>query len=545
MGGYGIGLGSFVGGMQQGYGLGQSIQSNRMTNQMNQIKLEDMQRTQRQKQEMDEIGSQGKADYDAAVAKGQADPQHPDEWFAQNYAPKMESFLAANGDVAGAQSWNKFANDATTKRQIRSMGSVLVQLHDGANTGDYSGLDTEMGNFFKTLPAETRKRMGTFDGLRAETDEQGKFIATASFTDQKGKEHIYTWDNPDGLRQTIEGWANPAALYAETMKTEEGKKKFQADVGEAAAKANIDIAKEQKLSELGLKGETPLKRVTDAQKTLMDDPTRTAPGRPSLDEVVKYVQDQDAAAAKIAPGIGGQQPQQSGPAAVAPKIIVNQKAAQAVDAAGKPLPMVSGANPASITAPAPSSAPSGQPAAPSAPPPSGPQGIAAGIGLPAMLASRAAQQVAPTATAAPVPQTAPGAAPVPQTSAAPGLGAAPQPPAAAAIAPGKGQPLYVATPQAPDGLVRPGNIDLSSRPIVKNPDGTISTVRSITVTMADGKAVLIPTVIGNRVVSNQEAIQHFKQSGENLGVFKDELSADQYANALHQQQAQAYAPQGR
>jgi len=517
MGGYGIGLGSFVGGMQQGYGLGQNIQSNRMTNQMNQIKLEDMQRTQRQKQEMDAIGSQGKADYDAAVAKGQADPQHPDEWFAQNYAPKMESFLAANGDVAGAQSWNKFANDATTKRQIRSMGSVLVQLHDGANTGDYSGLDTEMGNFFKTLPAETRKRMGTFDGLRAETDEQGKFIATASFTDQKGKEHIYTWDNPDGLRQTIEGWANPAALYAETMKTEEGKKKFQADVGEAAAKANIDIAKEQKLSELGLKGETPLKRVTDAQKTLMNDPTRTAPGRPSLDEVVKYVQDQDAAAAKIAPGINnGQQPQQSGPAAVAPKIIVNQKAAQAVDAAGKPLPMVSGANPASITAPAPSSAPAGQPAAPSAPPPSGPHGIAAGIGLPAMLASRAAQQVAPTATAAPVPQTAPGAAPVPQTSAAPGLGAAPQPSVARQVAPTAGVPAQPAAP----GMVSQGNID---------PSRAAAVTGAIAVKLPDGRAVVIPSAVGGRALTPEQAVQHFQQTGEHLGVFKDEASAGQFA----------------
>jgi hypothetical protein len=143
-----------------------------------------------------------------------------------------------------------------------------------------------------------------------------------------------------------------------------------------------------------------------------------------------------------------------------------------------------------------------------------------GIGLPAMLAR---------STSAP--------------AAAPGIGA--QPTAAVAVAGGKGQPVYLATPQAPDGMVRQGNIDLSRRPTVKNADGSISTVRSITVTLPDGKAVLIPTVIGNRVVSNEEAIQHFKQSGENLGVFRDEVSADQYANSLHEQQAQAYLPKGR
>jgi hypothetical protein len=544
MAGWGIGLGSFVGGMQQGYGLGQSIQSNRTANQMRQIQLQDMQRTEAQKQELDAIGSQGKADFDKAVAQGQADPQHPDEWFSQNYAPKMENFFLSKGDVESAAKWNKWSNDTTTKKQIRAMGSVVGRLYDGANTGDYSGLESEMGNFFKTLPADMRKRVGSFDGLRAETDENGKFIATASFTDTGGKEHIYTWDSPDALRQTIEGWANPSALYAETMKDEAAAKKYKADLGEYAAKKGIDLRAAAAERAAGLKGKTPQERAAAAQEVLTK---ANLDGKaPTVEEIAKYLQDQDAAAARIAPGISapgatpvGTTAQPSAPApaaaqpstpATAPKIIVNQKAAQAVDATGKPLPLPStpSADAASITAPPPASAPS-QPAAPSPPPPSAGQGIATGIGLPAVLA-RVAPQVAPTGVAV--------------AQQAPGLGAAPVP-AAAAIAPGKGQPVYVATPQAPNGMLKQGNVDLSKRPVVKNPDGTISTVRSITVTLPDGKAVLIPTVVGGRVVSNQEAIQHFKQTGEHLGIFKDETAADQYANALHEQQAQAYAPQGR
>lgn len=89
----------------------------------------------------------------------------------------------------------------------------------------------------------------------------------------------------------------------------------------------------------------------------------------------------------------------------------------------------------------------------------------------------------------------------------------------------------------PAGLVKPGNLDLNTRPQVKNPDGSISTVRSITIDQ-DGKAILLPTVIGNRVVSARDAVNHYRKTGENLGVFENSDAADAYANALHEQQAQ-------
>lgn len=86
------------------------------------------------------------------------------------------------------------------------------------------------------------------------------------------------------------------------------------------------------------------------------------------------------------------------------------------------------------------------------------------------------------------------------------------------------------------GLITPGNIDLLNRPQVANPDGTVSTVRSITIEQ-DGKFYLIPTVIGNKVVSNKEAIDSFNKTGKHLGVFDTEANADKYAQQLHNQQA--------
>ena len=96
----------------------------------------------------------------------------------------------------------------------------------------------------------------------------------------------------------------------------------------------------------------------------------------------------------------------------------------------------------------------------------------------------------------------------------------------------------------PLGQLVKGNIDLTNRPTVKNSDGSISTVRSITVT--EGKtAVLIPTVIRKpdgtgKVVSNNDAIKHYKRTGEHLGKFDSINNANSYAEQLHKDQAKRY-----
>ncbi|MBQ7567025.1 MAG: hypothetical protein IJT18_07880 [Oscillospiraceae bacterium] len=88
-----------------------------------------------------------------------------------------------------------------------------------------------------------------------------------------------------------------------------------------------------------------------------------------------------------------------------------------------------------------------------------------------------------------------------------------------------------------------GNIDLWLRPKYRNPDGSISTVRSISVGM-DGKEYLIPTIVRRNgkavLLSDDEAIAHFKKTGKYLGVFDTPEQASIYAQQLHEDQQRLY-----
>ncbi|HFP4012030.1 TPA: DNA transfer protein [Escherichia coli] len=101
------------------------------------------------------------------------------------------------------------------------------------------------------------------------------------------------------------------------------------------------------------------------------------------------------------------------------------------------------------------------------------------------------------------------------------------------------QAFYSAYPR---GLIEKGNIDIHNRPVVKNSDGSISTVRSMS-TNIDGREVLIPTVSDDgRIMSDDEAIDNFMRTGKHLGMFDNPDDATAYAESLHNQQADEYLP---
>lgn len=105
--------------------------------------------------------------------------------------------------------------------------------------------------------------------------------------------------------------------------------------------------------------------------------------------------------------------------------------------------------------------------------------------------------------------------------------------------PAKTEPMFVVG--KPKGIVEIGNIDILGRPTTKNKDGSVSTVRSLSFQDESGLEIIVPTVMPDgRIVSDDEAIEHYYKTGQHLGKFRTPEAAVAYAQLLHDQQEQFY-----
>jgi hypothetical protein len=95
------------------------------------------------------------------------------------------------------------------------------------------------------------------------------------------------------------------------------------------------------------------------------------------------------------------------------------------------------------------------------------------------------------------------------------------------------------------GLLRPGNIDLSRRKIVRNKDGSISTIRAFYIQDDQGRTVLLPSMDkdGN-VMTMPAAVRYWSARGQSLGIFDTPANAEAYESTMHDLLSEQYRRMG-
>lgn len=91
-------------------------------------------------------------------------------------------------------------------------------------------------------------------------------------------------------------------------------------------------------------------------------------------------------------------------------------------------------------------------------------------------------------------------------------------------------------PKSVPGMVQPGNIDLTKRPIVHHSDGSVSSLYSGSFSTDKGE-VLVPFVSPDgKMLTESQARERYEKTGETLGIFKTVKDANAYATLLHLKQ---------
>jgi hypothetical protein len=96
----------------------------------------------------------------------------------------------------------------------------------------------------------------------------------------------------------------------------------------------------------------------------------------------------------------------------------------------------------------------------------------------------------------------------------------------------------------PPGMVQPGNLDLNARRVYHGkprdfPLEDYRTENSMSGNV-DGLEIIIPTVVNGQQLTEEQAWDHYFKTGENLGSFQTPQQAEEYAQRIHERQAEVY-----
>ncbi|MEP9349189.1 hypothetical protein [Xanthobacter sp. KR7-225] len=244
MAGFGVGMGAFAQGFAGGYGLGQ--------------KFEAVNQKRQDREAIDKIKTDGRAQFDADVAAGKASEDQWNTFFTGKILPQMQQEFAQRGDLTSAKEAGELA-EAENTRQGRSF---FRQALMSAQSGD---MDGALGAFGKLATVPGYGPAGyTYIGTRKLADDKGQSAGWAvDYRDGSGKSYAATFKTPEDFMMGVASVYAPEVRLKEMIDVRRSARERDNALGLYKDKTAHDLLVETQKRQAGLTGKPVVTEVYD------------------------------------------------------------------------------------------------------------------------------------------------------------------------------------------------------------------------------------------------------------------------------------------
>lgn len=270
MANFGIGLGAFVDGFNKGWNIGENITSGIRRNKSMQARKK--------------ITDEAKGEYDMAVADdvltqaGQADPNQAfdvegaakasrkktsfTDFLYKEKMPQIIDAMAEAGDLEGAQSMSKWAEDRRERKVMDGFGRALGHWSAGKSSGNYEPFAKSAMDLLNDGGYDIKAT-----GYDLVKDDQGNTTGLSFSLKQGDNEYKHTFNSIDEAASFLSSNLSPQ----NRVKQWESERKAAQDLTAKRIEANIGLGKELAVEGVKQQGRVQLEGVKHGNNVSLDD----------------------------------------------------------------------------------------------------------------------------------------------------------------------------------------------------------------------------------------------------------------------------------
>lgn len=255
---YGLGGsfgGGFASGLLAGAKVGQAFRGNLDTYNTNQARKDELAKAKTDydstvsEDVMQQAGQQAASEqpgldkpFDAAAASEKAKKKVGSftDFLYNQKMPQIVDSLVAKGDLAGAETLRKWADDGKERSFMKEFGKTLGSWNSGKATGDYTAFADSAVNLLNKGNYGT-----TATGYDFVKDSDGKTTGlTFNLKDADGKEASHTFNSMDEAASFLAAQGAPESRVKQWMAQQDAATKLKSKIGEKQIETQYGIIKD-------------------------------------------------------------------------------------------------------------------------------------------------------------------------------------------------------------------------------------------------------------------------------------------------------------